>query len=547
MHHLFRLGPLELEEDDGFLYVAFGDGEPVNVPAPNDAEGVALALEALAGKPVVVDPQLALAGAAHGLKAEPLPPALAAMRASLRLVLALGEVDMGDSPDRVLQLGRSLGAYYQAAPWRTWHEEEPVAVELSGKHTGVREAVILGGGGEEFGLAVYDKPGAVKRLYAQAEDEAPLPEDATTLLVDDWVPASSLEPLTREFGLEVAPRLLRLTSGGPVELRSEDLELMAAIVGAVAQLRPSVREATHTVRWEGGTVTAKVKVGPPQPHADDGEAVPLGRLAGPRTGFVPATALCDCGSGKRFGGCHGQSPDRAPLDAAEIHKLLLRVHAEADEALGEDWAVPFARFYQQYVSLRPGMEALGQVMRELLYSPAGPGAASELYLMDRRSALPVRELDFLLAQRDRYFSAYRVTAVGADGRATLVDQLADVESAPAHEDVPLGLKVQVGDGVLARLYRRENGWAVLGLHPLVATEAQLETVVDHVLQIVEDSEDDEELQTVWEILSPMATLLGLWEAALDVEGAKAREAKKAKSRAKAKAGAKTRKQSRKKK
>jgi hypothetical protein len=55
----------------------------------------------------------------------------------------------------------SVAAFCQAAPWRFWCDNDPLTLSISSKEY---EACIMGAGGQEYGVALYDRRGAVKKL-----------------------------------------------------------------------------------------------------------------------------------------------------------------------------------------------------------------------------------------------------------------------------------------------------------------------------------------------------------------------------------------------
>jgi hypothetical protein len=81
-------------------------------------------------------------------------------RATLAFALARpgGRVRDLDAVENFLA---SVTLFCHSAPWRFWCDNDPLALTLSGIEY---EACIMGAGGQEYGIALYDQKGAVKKI-----------------------------------------------------------------------------------------------------------------------------------------------------------------------------------------------------------------------------------------------------------------------------------------------------------------------------------------------------------------------------------------------
>jgi hypothetical protein len=97
-----------------------------------------------------------------------------APRVALAVALALGR-GRESLRDPVLQDSflDAAGRFWKAAPWQFWWSEDAIEVEATvGGKTHTYEACIMGGGGEEYGLALYTEKGALDAV-ARAMEAAP--------------------------------------------------------------------------------------------------------------------------------------------------------------------------------------------------------------------------------------------------------------------------------------------------------------------------------------------------------------------------------------
>ena len=128
------------------------------------------------------------------------------------------------------------------------------------------EACIMGAGGQEFGIALYEEKGAVKKLARLVDagrmcDAANLGSLAVTL---DDDPHWAAKAIGDAFGAECAPVPLRVSGGRPRPVDEEELVTLAAALCAIAGLDSDKLESGCDLLIAGARVSARVTAPEPQ-------------------------------------------------------------------------------------------------------------------------------------------------------------------------------------------------------------------------------------------------------------------------------------------
>lgn len=266
--HLFHLGPLITGEgdcyvvvtmdDDGFAHPSFGQ---------TLEEALREAVQGLASKPALVTPALALLAKRHGLTSAPLPREFIEARALLALSMANDASFREHPPEAVTAFAQAAKAFYDAEPWLVWEAEELLHARVTGALEHVYEGVIMGGAGREFGLALYDKPGAIERLHSGPK--AAMREDALSVTTGDPDTDFALEPMRDAFGLSHVPLVMRLKRSRLGAASTTELLMLALTLRAASKLAPdhlSAREALElTIDDEPIKLEVSVTIAPPSP------------------------------------------------------------------------------------------------------------------------------------------------------------------------------------------------------------------------------------------------------------------------------------------
>lgn len=268
MLYAMKLGPVETGEGEVAFYVGATEAGLVGaVPAIRDIDGLQGLTEIVPEGERLCEARLATAGRLLGFRAAPAPPHAREGRATMALGLAIGDQLAPPPPiNEVLLLAQSMTEYWRAAPWRFWHNEHVLAIEVSARRPTRYEGCVLGNGGEEFGLALYSRKGAVARI-ARAPEPTSLAEAARepclSVTLDDE-PDFAVRALEEAFGLPAVPVPMKIGRGRVGRVTARELVTLSVALGAVAGITPDRREAIAHVLLGGERVSARVSA--PDPH-----------------------------------------------------------------------------------------------------------------------------------------------------------------------------------------------------------------------------------------------------------------------------------------
>ncbi|WP_426734319.1 hypothetical protein [Myxococcus faecalis] len=268
--YVFKLGPIETTQDGAAsFYVAVrADGEVLPpMMAVRDAEGLARLASVLKGTRCYCESRLTRSAKGLGFTSRPPPPSISRLRALLALQLLQGPARREEviPPDSMAALVESSADFIRAAPWESWSNEELFLVSLGGSLQGTREVSVMGNGGSEYGLSLFDKPGSAERL-ARTEFDRPgvqalLPEVLGLTLEDtpDW----ASKAVQQHTGIPFIPELLRVTRNKPRLADAREVLLAAAVARAVARARPGDLRVEEELRV--GDLHVKVRLEVPLP------------------------------------------------------------------------------------------------------------------------------------------------------------------------------------------------------------------------------------------------------------------------------------------
>jgi hypothetical protein len=319
MVHVFRLGPITLDRRPTFVYAAVDEeGTTRSETARTDAQGLRKLADAAQGQPLRCEPSLAKAGKPFGFESAPLPEAILFVRAALAYGLALGPKSGNPDPDVLGCFLKACGAFWRGRAWNVFDPEDwfPVTISVGGSSRAC-ELAVLGSGGEEFGVALYDEPGSVQRitrLLAERRMAEVRPISALAVTFDEQ-PPWAVSAIEDAFGLPRLPVPLRVKDGKGSLAGPDDLLAGAALLEAVARFvgvdveesrAEGAEEAEATVEAGGQRVTAHVRYPTPEEMLRAHEMAgpePKPELA-PASAKTPRNAPCPCGSGLKYKKCH---------------------------------------------------------------------------------------------------------------------------------------------------------------------------------------------------------------------------------------------------
>src|SRR6266545_2154520 len=483
MVHIFRLGPLEVGGRKAYAYCGL-DADGALIPPEithTDAKGLGALAKRYAGQPIRCEP--------------PLPESALLPRATLAYGLALGPMAGRPKMDVLVRFLEACAAFWNARPWELMESGEPIPVTLTEKgRTRHAEASVMGAGGQEFGVALYDEPGSIQRVSAlMAEGRMKETRHVSALAVTfDEEPAWAAAALDDEFGLPRQPVPIRVRNGKGGPATTEDLLDAAALLEAVAELSgpDDAKHAEVTVEAGGRAITARVAL-----PDEDGE--PIEDLAEPMivpeptpaTGRskTPRNAPCPCGSGRKYKKCHlaeeeareaaargtGQEAEEA---RAHARRLAERdpVHA-LDERITADALALARRRWGRGFDPDGALEELGldfQCTQALLgwssdhYRGPDGRTALDLYLEERGGGLDpgsTREGRALVdAQRAACFSYHEVISAKPGRTIALRDLLTGGERTV--EEKSASRTVRPRDVLLTRVVDLRNRSILAGCH-----------------------------------------------------------------------------------
>jgi hypothetical protein len=455
MVHVFRLGPFQAGNRDAYAFGGIDEHGALVPPevVHSEAEGLSAFAKRFATGPLRCEPSLAAAGRPLGFEPSDLPESALRPRAILAFGLALGP--SAGRPD-MFTFERFLDAcatFWRAEPWEVIDSDLPIRVELTvGSKRRVSEASVMGGGGTEFGLALYDEPGSIDRV-ASAIEEGRMKEAgrvAAAAVTFDAEPTWAAKAFDDAFTLPRLPVPIRVRKGKPTSPTNEDLHALAAVLEAVAAMMAGedLQLSEASVEVDGCTATARVSL----PDGLDDEydvaqpmEVPEPLPAASRSHKIPRNAPCPCGSGRKYKKCHlvedeereraarGTGPDaeeararaRRLAERDPIHALDERITADALALARGRWGRTFA---PEAALQSAGLDYAGS--QPLLgwcaghYRGPDGRTALELYLEERGGALDEEGRRLVAALQEAWFSYHEVTAVDPGRSITLRDLLA---------------------------------------------------------------------------------------------------------------------------
>lgn len=259
--YAFKIGSLPTGAGPLDLYVGMRDGwmaPPVsNVTA---AQAMRQLAEYGEGYELQCEPRLAKAGKRHGFEPADAPEWAATVRCGLSLCMALGP-SMG--PDCMLpaaELAKASAKFLKGAPWQHWHSDLPMKFAVSGLVERTFEGCIMGSGGSEYGIALYEEPGAMEKLVRlhEAGQQKQAAQMKCIAITFDAAPQFAHDVLLEVIGVPVLPVPTRVERGKMGPPSAIEILTLAAAMVAASGLTPSTPVSIGGVSDGRGSVTVKV-------------------------------------------------------------------------------------------------------------------------------------------------------------------------------------------------------------------------------------------------------------------------------------------------
>jgi hypothetical protein len=263
MLYAIKLGPIETGGGRINAYVGFTETHALAPVLSNqDKDGLEKLAQLSQGHDLRCERGLARAGKPLGFAAAPLPEWVRFGRATLAFALARpgGRVRNLEVVEKFLA---SVALFCRSEPWRFWSDNDPIALAVSGVEY---EACIMGAGGQEFGIALYDQKGAVKKISElidanRMQDAAALGSLAVT--VDDK-PRWAAKAIGDAFGAECIPVPLKVSGGRPRQVDEREMMTLAVALRVIAELNLERLETTSNLLIAGSQITARATA--PKPN-----------------------------------------------------------------------------------------------------------------------------------------------------------------------------------------------------------------------------------------------------------------------------------------
>ncbi|MEI7705671.1 MAG: SEC-C domain-containing protein, partial [Deltaproteobacteria bacterium] len=475
MLHAFKLGPLEFPEGDQFVYAALGDRGPLQpVFAPDDAKGLQDLVAGARREPVRCEPGLASAARSLGLPSGRLPPDALRFRASMAMALALGPEASAIGAQEMEGLILAFARFWRVRPWERFDSDDAVRVVLTrGGRPVPHEASVLGGGGDEFGVALYPKAGSVARMVRLVEedrvDDVQRIESISAILHRE--PPFAVQAMEEAHGLPGFPAPLSV-GRGTMDLadRTAVIALTAAL-DAFASVMPDRRQANGVAGQGPDRCEVSVTVSEPGAASatrDEEESI-RARLRTSRN------APCPCGSGRKYKKCHlGEDEERLNGPSrAEARRLAERnaIHG-LDDRLNDRMLRLAERRWGGKFDVVEALEAIGISEGEAdfflpwaVHHFPGPEGfpPRELLLREEGARLRPEERAWLEAQAAAMVSVWEVKEV-VPGQGITLRNLLGEEERSVHE-VAGSRVLKPRDTLLGRVVDHGEATFLCGIHP----------------------------------------------------------------------------------
>lgn len=265
-----RLGEVPVDRERAFIYLAINErGMMSAVVEADDDAALREIVVAAGGREVVCEEVLRPAARRLGLSVRPLPRWALGPRADLATVLHLGEDRIErDALPAVPAALRAAGELVCHQPWSWLRNVDVIDFEITSPGRAPRhfEGCVMGAGGQEYGVALYDEPGSLERL-AKASLAGPRGRahaiDAHGFTIDGG-PAWVADAVAAAYGTALVIVPIRVRAGRMRATTVDELTVMASAAAAAAHLTPVYREHTATIIVVQAPTTATACVRAPR-------------------------------------------------------------------------------------------------------------------------------------------------------------------------------------------------------------------------------------------------------------------------------------------
>ena len=262
MLYALKLGPIETGEGDCFAYL--GLTEEMAMPpemAKRDVDGLRRLLKQGKGHELRCEPRLAKAGKKFGFSSSPMPDWVREGRGFLSYGISLGPYgEYIEDKRQIFPFLSAMAKFMEAEPWQWWGSSNGLTVFVMGSAGKKYEGCIMGAGGQEFGLALYENQGAIERIEAavDAGDFKAAAKESCIIVTLNFEPEWAVEAVHSAYGTKGIPLPMKLAKGKPTSIDPASLATLSAALEAAALLTPKNLTATVEVPLEHGRIRVTV-------------------------------------------------------------------------------------------------------------------------------------------------------------------------------------------------------------------------------------------------------------------------------------------------
>lgn len=241
----------------------------------------------------------------------------------------------GVTPERVELFADAAAAFHRSTPWDRLDDEDPILIECRHSEPGLRLAVVIGSGGESFGLVFMKSEDDYLSIMVEAEEA-----DRGIYLEGQWgiqfVPPYEIPTVEHDLWEELRLPLaspdaypLPIALGPETRILRPDARQLAYFEGILRALAESTDDELDSGRWERSVSTASgpMSFGFVLPNLLDPEG-DLARLSWDEQGFL-AEHPCLKGRVDIAPALHAQGLANAASDAYGRRQIKLAREALA--------------------------------------------------------------------------------------------------------------------------------------------------------------------------------------------------------------------------
>ena len=277
--YAMSIGPIPTGNGHGTIFMGLFDGKlvPSNITSDADASLAAMRRQVPDGTRLECLPELAGAGAKHGYVPVAPDDEVLGVRAQLAFVLAHPQLQPRATGE-LYPMIQAASVFWAARAWDRLPSDVAIEVVVTGTVRATFEAALMGAAGEQFGLALYPRPGSVAKVAAAVNAGRPqvaAEVDSVSLTYDDS-PAFAVRAIEAWCGLPMMPIAFGLRRGHPRPIEAADALALAVTLHAMSLMKGIPGEtASHSLSAPGVGVAVTVRL--PETPGSKSSAGPVRR------------------------------------------------------------------------------------------------------------------------------------------------------------------------------------------------------------------------------------------------------------------------------